>query len=334
MLVGAPLATSLEAGRRDFNRRFGEAKRRFPDLDAGAFGDFLATLVDPLATAVATLDPDRAGLTVGAAYEVGLELVGKFLVGPHARQPWVEETWRRLVPALARPIARDPLRLLAALSNAAYRLAGQSGACPRGWIDRMVDLAPRCEDPHLVLRLGRLLAWRAGLAVLRVQALAEARAIDGTLALMALGAPADANREELCDCLADDPWLDPAAPGRARGLRLAGWVGSFRGWGGEFGEPPTVNSEGDQLLVFADDRRWWVAADTFGATLELAPGVAPPAPARLAAGEVHLAEGALWCGAQRVDLPQLGRLTSLAANRHTALVTGAASFRVALIALT
>jgi hypothetical protein len=329
-LVGAPLAASLEAGRGEYNRRFSEAKRRFPDLDAGAFADFLATFVDPLVQAV---EPDRAALVTGAAFEAGLELVGRHLVGPHARQRWVEETWRHLVPALAAPIGLAPLRLLGALSNAAHRLATQPGARPGLWISTMVELAAACRDPDLVLRAGRVAAWRSGLAVLRPQALAELHAFDPEFAALTLGLARPAAVPELLVRLSADPWFDPAAPPDT-GLRLAGWVGSFRGWGGDFGDPPLVSHRGDHLFALADGRRWWIAADTFGASLEAVAAADVKQTPRLEVGELQATGATLLRGAERLEVPQLGRITSVASNRHTAAVTGFASFRIALVALT
>ena len=65
----------------------------------------------------------------------------------------------------------------------------------------------------------------------------------------------------------NDPWLDPAAPDRARALAFVKEVGSFRGFGGGFVSPPSVSAVGDHLVVTSSGHCWELHADRFGATL-------------------------------------------------------------------
>ena len=59
--VSNALASVLRSGRADFNARFVAVRRIHPDLDPGAFADFLRTAVDELARAVEKVRADRLG---------------------------------------------------------------------------------------------------------------------------------------------------------------------------------------------------------------------------------------------------------------------------------
>ena len=80
--VSETLAAVLRSERVAFNIRFAETRHRLPGLDGEAFSDFLRQHIDPLAQAVARHRPERVPEVVHAAYDLGLELVGRRLAGP------------------------------------------------------------------------------------------------------------------------------------------------------------------------------------------------------------------------------------------------------------
>src|SRR6185295_3137742 len=99
-MVSTALASILRSGRAEFNSRFVAARRLHPELEPGAFTEFLATAVDTLAQAVAKVRAERLGEVVLAAYDAGLELVGQKLAGPKARVTGIEEAWHRILPKI------------------------------------------------------------------------------------------------------------------------------------------------------------------------------------------------------------------------------------------
>ncbi|MFP4351152.1 MAG: hypothetical protein ACLFQY_22935, partial [Desulfococcaceae bacterium] len=73
--------------------------------------------------------------------------------------------------------------------------------------------------------------------------------------------------------MAADPWYDPAElPDRQyKTLSLMGRVGGFRGFGGEFLNPPRAATGSDgQIYLFDSDAAFVLHADRFGATLHRA----------------------------------------------------------------
>src|SRR5262249_19892009 len=111
MSISAGLASVLRSGRAEFNARFAAARHVHPNLDAAAFAEFLGTAVDELAQAVERVRPDHLGAVTMAAYDAALELVGQNLAGPGARQPAIEEGWRRVLPNAAPLVGIAPDRV-------------------------------------------------------------------------------------------------------------------------------------------------------------------------------------------------------------------------------
>ncbi len=331
-MLSESFSTVLRSGREHFNAEFKSARHKHPELDADAFGGFLANSVDPLVRAVAGSRPERVTDTVLAAYDVALELVGLRLAGPRARTPLLDAGWQRVLPAAAPLVAENPARLLSALSNALHQLASWPGARAEYWISTLERLAPRAGDADALLALGQLCAWRAGLAHYRKGALAVASALPPDLARSAVGAPPGADWASVQQALAKSPWFDPAE--NASGVRCVGAVGGFRGFGGPFPVPPRVVCVGDHLFVQSGDDVWLLTADAFGATLHRArrdelDGAQPRAelPRGVSAGEGHLE-----VDGKKVPIPLGGKATSVAFGASTLALTGSLTHTVVLLA--
>jgi hypothetical protein len=325
-MVSEPLALVLRNARDALNARFVEARRLYPDLDGGAFRAFLETTVDPLAQA-ASAQPDQLAEVVVAAYELGLELVGKRLVGADARHPFVEQALRALAATAAAQVARAPRLVLAAWCNAVHQLATTPGARTQVWIDDMGALAPRCADAATLMKVGQVRGWLAGLAHYRQSALAVCDALPPELALAAVGGTGSwaAVRERL----GRDPWFVPGAAAPAAQV-----VGGFRGLGGLFRAPPRVARRAGQLLVNSGDDWWLLTADAFGATFHLAlpEERAEHFDTRLPAG-VQVAEGSVTVAGQGRAVPVAGAVTSVASDGVTLAVTSALTHTIVLVPL-
>jgi hypothetical protein len=336
MSISAGFASILRFGRTDFNARFMAARHVHPELDAAAFAKFLRREVNELAQAVERVRPDALADVAMAAYDAALELVGQRLAGSGSHVTAIEEAWRRVLPQAAPLVANAPVRMIAAVCNAAHQLAATPGARPGQWIETMATLAPQCADADTFLKLGQVAAWRAGLAHFRRSALAIADTLPEVLALTAAGASRDATWDNLSRRLSADPWLDPASSqARASGFRVAASVGSFRGFGGLFIEPPRLCPAGEHFLVNSGDGYWLLTADAFGATFHRASKEefnqalkTPPLPPglRIERSRVTM-NGASW------ELPSMGSVTSAAANQTTLAVATQLSHAILLIAL-
>jgi hypothetical protein len=334
-MVSAALASILRSGRADFNARFVVERRIHPDLEAGAFVEFLGTAVDDLVQAVEKARADRLGEVTMAAYDTALELVGLKLAGPGSRLASVEEGWRRVLPKAAALVATAPGRVIPAVCNAVHQLASTPGARPAQWIETMEKIGQDCADADAFLKLGQVSAWRAGLAHFRQGAIATADALPEALALAALGAKSGSSWADVREQLLANPWFDPANAAKGSStMRVVARAGSFRGFGGLFVEPPLVASSGDHFLVRSGSECWLLTADVFGATFHRASVTEFEA-----AGERRLPSGLQVSGSRvvlngdRFELPDLGDFASAAANATTLALTSRLTHSIVLMAL-
>ncbi|OWQ83744.1 hypothetical protein CDN98_21590 [Roseateles terrae] len=327
-MISPPLAQVLAAGRRQFNQRVDEARRRTPGFDPAAFSAFVQQQLDPVVSAVEAVAPARtAGVTL-AAYDIGLLLCAQGLAGPSARSRLVNQLWREVLPALAPRIAELPHDLLGALSNAAVHLGTVDGARPAEWLGLLRQLGPGSETPAQLLALGKVLAWRAGLAQFRPGALQAAASLPDALQRAALQAPSQSDVEAWRGTLASSPWAGPQA-------RPEGWtLGGFTGFDGRFAAPPALRVASNGMLVRSGDRYFLAIADACGAVLMPATAqefdLAAP-PKRPASVQWHGQTLVVSGREVPIDLPQEGLV--LAASPHTLAVASPYTHTVRLLPL-
>lgn len=332
-MISEVLASVLRSGRAEFNARFAEARLRFPELEAAEFGGFLAGHIDPLALAVERTQKERTAAVVQAAYEIALGLVGEKLAGGQARQGVINEGWRALFPKLAAHIAAAPAPVLTAFTNALHHLGAAPGARPQQWMELMARHGGACAGVEQLLALGQFAAWRAGLAHLRAGALRVADSLPEPLAVQIVGAEGRA-WSEVRNQLAANPWFDPAQPVTAA-PRVAAQTGTFRGYGGLFIEPPLVAACGEDFIVRSGEECWHLTADAFGATFHRASReeFAAAEQGQPLPHDVQLDGARLAIRGQHFEIPELGTLTSAAANAATVAITGLDTHAVTLLAL-
>ena len=328
MPVSEPFARVLRSSRDELNARFVEARQRYATLAGDAFLEFLTSTVDPLVCAVAATCPERCDGVALAAYDVALELVGQRIDGTSGRGTAIDNTWRVVLPAAARIVAIEPSRVLASLSNAAHQVEATPGTNVGVWVEDMSRLASECTTVDELLRVGQVVAWRAGLAHFRRGAIGAAAALPEPLALASVGAAPSCRWSEIEAHLLASEWFDPARPddrrvkGTKEPLRTMSMVGAFRGFGGVFVDPPRVTYGAGHFHVSSADERWLLTADLYGATFH-----------RVTPNEVQLPDpvASLPVG---VRVPEgRGSITSVACSETTLAVTWSLTHQVMLLRL-
>lgn len=334
--MSASFKEALLAQRERVNAVFAQARHFRPDLDGNAFGRVLLDLVAPAADAAIDAGGDADAVT-GALVALSLDLLGHGVLGPERNNRWVSAGWRAL-PAMAPALARAPQRLAAAMSNALINLAQTSGARPEQWLAGFVELARQTQDTDLLLRAGQALAWRAGMAHFRTEALSLLEGLPAPLAAVALGLPpatAPATLRTTLEQLKFNRWFVPGQNGGARRLRVVARIGGFRGFGGVFLTPPTVDVVDGALrarIGGRDGEAWTVFADAFGATFHRQPSGGPPTAAS-APAPFSLNKGRIAVpGLPDATFPALLITTSAAAFEGTLAVTTPLSHAIWLIA--
>lgn len=349
--VCAALADALKRDRDAYNARFAQARRRWRRLDGGAFAEHLADNLSPIVDAVAAVQPARVDAVVQGLYGLSLQYVARHWLGPKSRQPYLNRLWREQLPKLSSFVAQEPVAVARALTVAARSIGGRSeGERARVWMKRLVEIAaahPKdCAAFDTVLDVGKVLAWRCGMAQYRASALAVWRGLSDELRYQSLvlsppddGALLDvATRPGLdaLDAAFANPWFHPARhrPGALRvseevpdALSIQS-VGGFAGFGYDFHAPPRVIALGEELFA-VDGERWFrIFADAFGTSLRAVEPRANDAP-RLS--DAELARLEKWKSAALALEPNLGDATSAALLPSTLALTVPHSHRVFLV---
>lgn len=345
--VGPVVAAQLAARRETLNARFQATRAASPRLDAETALAFVADTVAPL---VEPLPEARAGAALEALFDVALPLLGRELLGPAARLPYIQQGWERLLPRWPELLGQQPGRLARAVSNALHALGAAPGARPEDWIAAMAPLGARAASVDDLLEAGKVIAWRCGLAQYREGALAAAGRLPPELAGPALGlaVPLEQDaREALIARLRADPWADPAADADAPpALRLVAVAGAFRGFGGPFATPPGVAVAAGELVASDAQAAYILRADRFGCVFLRTATVAEGRSARPSAGaasrlswpgsgaDIRLsADGSVNWSEHSARFPELAEASSAAFDGHTLAVTHPLAHAVFLLAL-
>ena len=330
--VSAVVAEAIEARRDRLNVKYAAARKGGSGIDGEAFLGHLAGAIGPTVDAVAAVIPERAGATLEELYDVSLELFSAGVLGASAKYPVVADVWARLLPAVPGLVMRDPRRVSASLSNAAFNLARTAGARPEQWLGQMIAIAPSCQGVGQLLECGKIAAWRAGMAHYRQGALTAAKVLPAALAAAALHLPPATSGERLqslAEAMATDPWFDPTSDG-APAVREVRRVGAFRGFGGEFLRPPSVWASSGQLFVSDGEGNWQLVADLHGQVLVRNEAAPPAGP--MPAGVGVTRDGLVRWLDQQAVIRTLANPSAVAFDGRTLAVTLPTSHHVFLVA--
>lgn len=294
----------LAARRHELNQRFRLAQRRHPQLNPCSTLTLVGQLLAPLASGV---EPESAQL-FSSVYELILLHAGRGLLAGQrdAAASGVEVLLSEVFPKLRGLLLREPATLCARLSNAVENMGVQGAPFAR----TLGDIAASISRPDELLQAGGVLAWRMGRARLRESALSAAATLAPKVFLPAMGLggwPAQAALP-LLKALRADAWRHPRqvfSPGTldklssmdaggldrlaqqlsstelptSAGRNLAGRLGEFSGFGGDFDEPPRLLAidgaeQRHRFWVRSASETFRIDADVFGWTCSLDPEVA------------------------------------------------------------
>lgn len=290
------LAAALERGRDEYNARFAAARRVHRQLDAAAFSTHLVENLAPMIDALQAHDPAVVDRAVHVLFELSCDLVARRWLGPQVRNEALNRLWRDILPQLVGFWAQSPRDVVLRLTWAVHHLSETLPTAAEEWMRRLAALGAQCADTRTLLDIGKVLAWRAGMAHFRDSALQVWRTLPDELRYQTLcltsadeRALLDPATRPALDVLNDalqDPWFHPTfhlvgADAKERAARSAATmrlVGGFVGFGAQFLAPPRVFAHDGQLVAFDGKHCFSIHADAFGSVLKKREG-SPPASA-------------------------------------------------------
>jgi hypothetical protein len=269
-LIEGVLAASLQRNRDRLNQIYHAAAAGGQAVDRQELADHLQRVVRPIAEAVAGEDEASVDRVVVALFQLSVELFRSGLLGSRSRLPLVSEAWLAIAPKIPGLLRYESRRTVGALTNAVVNVAAVGEGPARQWVAMMGATASLTKGLDEFLALGRVAAWRCGVAHLRPAAI-EAIVLLPAAAGSSIFGVSESEWPALSERLRRDPWL--TTPDSR--LQLIGSVGAFRGFGGEMLRPPVVSSDGSRVFVHDGQRTWRLWADRFGGTLTPAPSRSP-----------------------------------------------------------
>lgn len=333
-------ARALKNNRDKLNTKFAYARHAYPNLEGDAFKEFMRLTLAPIIEAVDRVAPKNVDDVLVALYDFSLELTGKSMFGSETRYPAMLRGWNQLFVQFPHLLAQDPQAFAGSVSNALYNLSINQNTRPDFWINEMLSLGWNCRDVESFLEVGKIVAWRSGMAHYREGALESCLQVEEKLAKAALCINEDSDRpvKDVVERLKNDPWLAPWSASqqgqRSKRLKIASVVGAFRGYGGLFVSPPEVFLSDNDFYVYDNEYCWLMTADLFGATLHRV-GAYIPEPDRTKRRDFHIDKaGQVKHTDFLMGFAELETPASSAANDTTLAVTIPHSFGVYLIALT
>lgn len=333
MKIHPILAGVLETHRESLNGAFMAHWRLHPELTAADVFTPLTTLLSPLISAAARESEAGATRLAEAACRHIMTLAAKGYGARGAWGPLGERVWQDLLVPLAPQLSQGGPGLLAALLNATCHLSSLSDRMVSPWVEAMARGAALSQDEGALLALGKVLAWKQGMAANRQEAL-------GLLGEMAPGLRAvvfpeikdDKSWQAIRQAFVENPWFVPGV--KTKGPLLAAVVGGFRGLGGPFLAPPEVCRRGDTFYCRSAGSFFTLQVDGFGQSVHKIPFLPESeAPSPGLSYTPLLSDGVLTLGNQRLALDVPGHLTSFAFGPHTAAVTASLSHYIFFVAL-
>lgn len=263
MGISPAFAQLLSDRREDLNQRVAMARTRSLSFDNAAFSAFLETHAGPLVDRVLAENQSAGAASVDAVFDAAVTLVEHRWAGHSARTQTINQLWSDVLPRFASAIATNPKGALGTLSNAAIKLSQEPGARMAQWLEVLASLGRHARTQEDLRHLAVICAWRAGVAHIREAALTAAENLPAVVACAAVGANDESDWGHVAKNFAAQRWWAPSALPQSDGHD----IGAFVGFGGQFPEPPMLFTVDDSFVVQSGDRKFYLFADAFGATL-------------------------------------------------------------------
>ena len=260
----------LRAGRAEFNERFAMARRAGLRVDEEQFSEVLRELVGPVVEAVSEVDEMAALATTRVLFEVALKLVSLGLLGQESRHFQINGLWMSELPKLASFLVEEPERVVSALSNAVHNLASSREGDAALWRQYLLEVAPGCSSADELLRAGKVLAWRSGMAHFRESALSEWESLSEGLKYEVMGVSEEVGDVADLRRRLQNRWTGAVVESLSDEPQVVGRVGGFRGAGGVFVEPPCVGVRDGELFAFDREGVFSLHADVYGTSCKRA----------------------------------------------------------------
>lgn len=263
----------LKENREKLNSLFSFYKFSYPVLEKEVVFFYIQYVIEPFFEKNANRGKEQLSAFLITLYEKILELIGKNFLGNSGRYPFFENKFIQVLENSNDWMFQNPDLYLSSTCNVILKIGVRDILKLETWFNKFIALAKKVSSLHELFLAGKIVAWVCGMPEYRQVALEIAEKLETELLEIAFANSnvRNINREKLLARLKADPWLsiDNAmkenSPKKNFLLRR---VGSFRGFGGEFLCPPSVEILHDEFIVYDKKNFYVLFTDIFGSHLQ------------------------------------------------------------------
>ncbi|MCP2044429.1 hypothetical protein [Pontibacter sp. HSC-36F09] len=249
-----PLIQHLQDNTELYNQVYREYEMKYGSIDRTVLSRWMVQTVEPIVRAVDALYPDHMPQTFRACYTYTLQLLGNKSGIVYEGEYQAAWSLCAQVPSL---VALYPGRLLSAINAALDSIRAHQPERVLQWVTALKSTLSYVLSLEEFLALGRIHAWRAGMAHLREKAQQEFDNLRDVLKEALLHQYADLKSDHAFE----QEWPGLAAP------QFIEAPGGYVGYGGVFMAPPKVAQLGRHLLATDGQQPYAFFADAFGSVL-------------------------------------------------------------------
>jgi hypothetical protein len=247
------------------------AKSAKPSLDHEIFTYYLLDILAPALDGLNGKSPESIERVTDSLYTTILELLQKGFLGGSKKQDPFESCFKQFVLAFPDRIADRPDEFLKHITQALIQLCTTSGARPEEWTRLMIQCNPASRTYEELLQTGFAAAWRSGMAHYRKKAFQIIQNSTPEIIHQLLNRnepPSPVEVKTIIENMSRNPWLtvEQAAQNIQTSTRLSivAQAGGFTGFGGLFISPPSIRSNGEELVAICGEHAWTLFADCYG----------------------------------------------------------------------
>lgn len=247
-----------------YNQWYREGEIKYGNLPAQAIANWMVEVVEPIVKAAFDQNsaPEKVHEVVKTLYLESLKLVGSGLAIRYREE--YKAAWLLLVQ-MPNLIVKFPIKVLTLLNDVLLNLQLHAPEKSIAWCNLMTTSSSAINTIEDLKTVGRIYAWKCGLAHLRIRLKTDYEALAENLQQTVVDTIGLSKNSQL---LFETPWTNTST-------QFQGVLGGFKGTTGFFEHPPKLAQLDQHLLVTDTKNSYAFFADQFGKVLLPATTVAP-----------------------------------------------------------
>ncbi len=251
-----PLIAELSDNSALYNQWYNESEMKFGNLDAHFIASWMVEVIEPIVKAFVALNtaPEKTHEVVKALYLESLKLIGSGMAIRYKDE--YKEAWLLLakMPNLA---VKFPVKTISLLHDVLSNLQVHAPEKTVQWCKFVESSSTEIKTIEDFKTVGRIYAWKCGLAHLRIRLKADFETLSENLQhtiVKTIDSPENAIE------FFENPWSN-------NHTKFEGVQGGFKGMRGFFEEPPVLAQIGEYIFAADSKSTYAVFADQFGKVL-------------------------------------------------------------------